>query len=109
MLFGSLVRGVREAVQGVNEQGTLRPGRPVRIRRGRVLECGLELMNSLGSGLRERIVVGYINDAGVEEKGIDVGGLFKDYWSDLSAIAFSPGYSLFASVEGGALYPSPSR
>ena len=54
MLFGRMVRSVREAVQGVNEMGTLRPGRRVRIHRGRVLESGLELMNSLGSGLRER-------------------------------------------------------
>ena len=51
--------------------------------------------------------MGYVNEAGVEEKGIDVGGLFKDFWSDLSAQAFSPGYSLFASIEGGSLYPSP--
>ncbi|GMH81711.1 hypothetical protein TrVE_jg3096 [Triparma verrucosa] len=106
-LFEGLVRTVREAVQGVNERGTLKPGRRVKIIRGRVLEGGLETMNKLGKGLRERIVVGYINEAGVEEKGIDVGGLFKDFWSDLSGQAFSPGYSLFASIEGGSLYPSP--
>ena len=64
-----------------------------------------QLFPTLVTLVRRRIVVSYINDAGVEEKGIDVGGLFKDYWSDLSAVAFSPGYSLFASAEGGALYP----
>ncbi|GMH84886.1 hypothetical protein TL16_g10057 [Triparma laevis f. inornata] len=44
-LFEGLVRTLREAVQGVNERGTLKPGRRVRIVRGRVLEGGLETMN----------------------------------------------------------------
>lgn len=39
------MRTLRDAVQGVNERGTLKPGRRVRIVRGRVLEGGLETMN----------------------------------------------------------------
>ena len=94
-LFERLVTLSRQHVQGVNENGTLRPGRRVQIQRGRILEDGLSTMNGLGARLRERIMVSYTNEFGVEEKGIDVGGLFKDFWGDLSAVAFSPGYALF--------------
>lgn len=71
------------------------------------LQDGLNTMNSLGPRLRERIMVQYVNEFGIEEMGIDVGGLFKDFWSDLSKVAFSPGYALFSETERGELYPSP--
>ena len=106
-LFERLVGLSKAHVQGVNEQGTLRPGRRVRIQRGRILEDGLATMNGLGPRLRERIMVQYTNEFGVEERGIDVGGLFKDFWSELSELAFSPGYALFSETERGELYPSP--
>jgi ubiquitin-protein ligase E3 C len=35
-------------------------------------------------------VVHYLYEAGTEEAGIDVGGLFKEFWTDLCAIAFDP-------------------
>ena len=59
--------------------------------------------------MRERINVQYYNEAGTREVGIDVGGLFKEFWTDLCAIAFDPNYSLFKTTDGGnCMYPSPS-
>jgi ubiquitin-protein ligase E3 C len=88
----------------------LKPGIPVRITRGRLLEDGLATMNHLGSNMRRRIAVQYVNEAGVQEAGIDAGGLFKEFWTDLSAIAFNPNYALFRVTEGAGncLYPNPS-
>lgn len=37
----------------------------------------------------------YTGAAGHEESGIDMGGLFKDFWTDLSALAFDINYGLF--------------
>ena len=57
-------------------------------------------MNNLGTNMRQRIAVQYYNEAGIKEIGIDAGGLFKEFWTDLSAIAFDPNYSLFCMTEG---------
>jgi HECT-domain (ubiquitin-transferase) len=58
-------------------------------------------------GIKDRIVVRYIDERGEEEKGIDLGGLFKDFLTDLSRIVFDPNKGLFDITSGGAglLYP----
>merc|ERR1719148_201228 len=77
--------------------------------RGRVLEDGLIHLNKLGRNLRQRIIVNYQNQAGAKESGIDAGGLFKEFWADLSAQSFDPNYALFRVTEGeNRLYPNPS-
>jgi hypothetical protein len=57
-------------------------------------------MNNLGMNMRQRIAVQYHNEAGTKESGVDAGGLFKEFWTDLSAIAFDPNYALFRMTEG---------
>lgn len=57
-------------------------------------------MNHLGRNMRQRIAVQYHNEAGMRESGVDAGGLFKEFWTDLSAIAFDPNYALFRVTEG---------
>jgi len=39
--------------------------------------------------------------------GIDLGGLFKDFLTDLIARVFQPGYGLFSVTSTGDLYPNP--
>lgn len=50
--------------------------------------------------MRQRLSVQYINEAGMQETGIDAGGLFKEFWTDLCAIAFDPNYALFRVTNG---------
>ncbi|KAJ2959303.1 hypothetical protein NQZ79_g5236 [Umbelopsis isabellina] len=51
----------------------------------------------------------YINMIGAEEAGIDQGGPFKEFISQLSALAFSPAFGLFSSTSvDHFLFPSPS-
>jgi ubiquitin-protein ligase E3 C len=114
-LFERIVTTSRIEIQGMNDPNPfnanqLKPGIPVRIMRGRVLEDGLVTLNKLGPNLRQRIAVQYLNEAGARETGIDVGGLFKEFWTDLSALAFNPNYALFRVTEGAGncLYPNPS-
>eukprot|EP00929_Paragymnodinium_shiwhaense_P036639 TRINITY_DN19605_c0_g1_i3.p1 TRINITY_DN19605_c0_g1~~TRINITY_DN19605_c0_g1_i3.p1 ORF type:complete len:776 (-),score=174.36 TRINITY_DN19605_c0_g1_i3:76-2403(-) len=79
------------------------------IRRGYVLEDGFEqLMRSRPSELRMRHSVIYTNEHGLSEAGMDLGGLFKDFWTDLSAQAFNPGYGLFNTTSEQLLYPNPN-
>ena len=68
--------------------------------RGRVLEDGLIHLNKLGSNLRRRIIVQYVNSAGSAESGLDAGGLFKEFWTDLSNQSFDPNWALFRETEG---------
>ena len=113
-LFDKIIRSNREELQGVNSSNPfhsnpLKPARVAVITRGRILEDGLATMNHLGPRMRERIAVHYVNEAGVKETGIDAGGLFKEFWTDLCRIAFDPNYALFQVTEGAGncMYPSP--
>ena len=85
-----------------------RPGIPVHIMRNRVIEDGLIHLNKLGSDLRKRIIVHYVNAAGATESGLDAGGLFKEFWTDLSNQSLNPNWALFRETEDGFLYPNPS-
>ena len=114
-IFERIVTLNRIDIQGINDMNPfntnpLKPGIPVRITRGRLLEDGIATMNHLGSNMRRRIAVQYVNEAGTQESGIDAGGLFKEFWTDLSGIAFNPNYALFRVTEGAGncLYPNPS-
>jgi len=104
-LFERIVTSDRTVIQGENSQNPfntnpLKPGIPIRIIRGRILEDGLATMNNLGRNMRQRLAVQYFNEAGMRESGIDAGGLFKEFWTDLCAIAFDPNYALFRVTEG---------
>ena len=61
----------------------------------------MRYLNALGAKMKHRIIVQYRNEARALERGIDVGGLFKEFWGELSALAFSPNYALFCATEGG--------
>ena len=39
-------------------------------------------------------------EVGSIETGVDVGGIFKEFWTDLSTLAFNPNYALFRVTEG---------
>lgn len=107
-LFERIVTTNRTDIQGSNEQRNLKRGIMVKVQRGRVLEDGLIHLNNLGRNMRQRICVNYISDVGTSESGVDVGGLFKEFWTDLSALAFDPNYALFKVTEDSLMYPNPS-
>lgn len=113
-LFERIVNTNRINVQGENSPNPFHPnplkrGRVAVIQRGRLLEDGLATMNNLGPNMRERITIHYVDASGRKEAGIDAGGLFKDFWTDLCKIAYDPNYVLFAVTEGAGncLFPSP--
>jgi ubiquitin-protein ligase E3 C len=80
----------------------------IRIRRSRVLEDGKLAFDKIGHNIKDRIVVRYVNDFGEEEAGIDAGGLFKDFLTDLSARVFDPSFGLFIETSNKHTYPNPA-
>lgn len=49
------------------------------IRRGHIADDGFRYFNSLGSHLKGRLAIRFIDEHGQEEAGIDGGGLFKEF------------------------------
>jgi hypothetical protein len=62
------------------------------IRRSMVMEDGFKALEKIGSNIKDRVVVRYVNDFGEEEMGIDAGGLFKDFITDMAKRIFDPSY-----------------
>jgi ubiquitin-protein ligase E3 C len=81
----------------------------LRIRRKCILQDGLTKMESFTKDMfHKRIQIQYINEFGEEEAGIDIGGLFKDFVTDLSDQIFHPAYGLFTETSDHLVYPNPS-
>ncbi|CAN0434241.1 unnamed protein product, partial [Laminaria digitata] len=57
------------------------------------------LISLKGSALKGRIQITFTNQHGVEEAGIDGGGVFKEYMDCLTKRAFDPQYALFLATE----------
>ena len=49
------------------------------IRRTHIFEDGYAALNSLGSSLKSRIRISFVNAEGLPEPGIDGGGVFKEF------------------------------
>ncbi|GAX14218.1 ubiquitin-protein ligase E3 C [Fistulifera solaris] len=60
----------------------------VSIRRDRLYSDSMETLNKLGSRLRRRVQVSFVNQHGAAEAGIDGGGVFKEFIDDLIKDAF---------------------
>jgi len=49
------------------------------VRRGHIADDGFRTLSGLGSQLKERLAIRFIDEHGQEEAGIDGGGLFKEF------------------------------
>nr|GLL43891.1 E3 ubiquitin-protein ligase UPL6 [Ipomoea trifida] len=80
----------------------------LRIRRDHILEDAFNQLNALSEeDLRGLIRVTFINEFGVEEAGIDGGGIFKDFMENITRSAFDVQYGLFKETADHLLYPNP--
>ncbi|VFQ60995.1 unnamed protein product [Cuscuta campestris] len=80
----------------------------LKIRRDHILEDSFDQLNKLSDDdLRGLIRVTFINEFGVEEAGIDGGGIFKDFMENITRAAFDIQYGLFKETADHLLYPNP--
>ncbi|KAG0632524.1 hypothetical protein M758_1G333800 [Ceratodon purpureus] len=79
----------------------------IAVRRDHIVEDGFAQLNGLGPKLKFCINVSFVNELGLAEAGLDYGGLFKEFLTDLAKAAFDPGYGLFVqtATEEGLLFP----
>eukprot|EP00164_Ancoracysta_twista_P001419 GFYU01001849.1.p1 GENE.GFYU01001849.1~~GFYU01001849.1.p1 ORF type:complete len:1057 (+),score=246.68 GFYU01001849.1:96-3173(+) len=73
-----------------------------------VFESAFLQLSTIGSDLKKRFRITFVNDFGLEEAGIDGGGLFKEFITRLIEDAFDPNKGLFERTENEALYPNPA-
>ena len=78
----------------------------VTIRRGYEIEDGFAEFPHL-TNLRNMIRIKYMNEHGLEEIGIDGGGLLKEYLCSVCKKAFDPNYGLFIETDERTLRPNP--
>ncbi|XP_039127300.1 E3 ubiquitin-protein ligase UPL6-like [Dioscorea cayenensis subsp. rotundata] len=79
-----------------------------KIRRDRILEDAFSQLSALSEeDLRGLIRVSFVNELGVEEAGIDGGGIFKDFMENITHVAFDVQYGLFKETSDHQLYPNP--
>ncbi|XP_051127667.1 E3 ubiquitin-protein ligase UPL6 isoform X2 [Andrographis paniculata] len=79
-----------------------------KIRRDHILEDSFSQLNALAEeDLRGVIRITFVNEFGVEEAGIDGGGIFKDFMENITRAAFDIQYGLFKETVDHLLYPNP--
>ncbi|ORM41541.1 E3 ubiquitin-protein ligase UPL6 [Babesia sp. Xinjiang] len=83
---------------------------PCLIRRSHILEDGLGTLGRLnGIQLKQHFRVVFVDETGRREEGIDGGGLFKEFLTQLCHVIFNPGYGIFEeSPYDRSFAPSPN-
>jgi ubiquitin-protein ligase E3 C len=80
----------------------------LKIRRDHLIEDGYDAFIRMSpDALRSHVRVKFIDAHGVAEEGIDGGGLFKEFLTDLIKETFMPSYGLFLEGEDRRLCPNP--
>lgn len=60
------------------------------------------------SDLRHKLRIQFINSIGLEEVGIDGGGIFKEFINEVLKTAFDPNRGFFLLTADNTLYPNPN-
>ena len=76
------------------------------IRRGHVAEDGFDKLGE--ADLRKPIEIMFIDQWGQQEAGIDGGGVFKEFFTELCKEVFDTDRGLWLANKKNELYPSSS-
>ncbi|WVW78358.1 hypothetical protein I302_100312 [Kwoniella bestiolae CBS 10118] len=78
-----------------------------KIRRDRISQDGFDELGNLGPALKSRIEITFVDQHGMTEAGIDGGGLFKEFLTNLSKEVFDTNRGLWLATDQNELYPNP--
>lgn len=85
-----------------------RPKAAATVRRDHMFEDGFDQLSQLGVELKNKVAISFVDEFGLEEAGIDGGGVFKEFLTGLGKEAFNINYGLFTATPEQLLYPNPS-
>ncbi|KAJ2912438.1 hypothetical protein MD484_g7973, partial [Candolleomyces efflorescens] len=77
----------------------------VHVRRGRVAQDGFDRLSEVD--LKRPIEITFVDQWGQEEAGIDGGGVFKEFFTDLCKEVFDTDRGLWLANRKNELYPNP--
>ncbi|GAA5926625.1 hypothetical protein JCM1841_003185 [Sporobolomyces salmonicolor] len=77
------------------------------VRRNHLAEDAYTHLNGLGAELKKRIAIVFVDEHGMEESGIDGGGLFKELLTSLSKEVFDTDRGLWLATKEQEIYPNP--
>ena len=83
-------------------------GIEIRVKRDQIYEDSYSQLSGRIDQLKSRIKIVLLNAEGIQEDGIDGGGLFREFMDLLAKRIFDPQYSLFVENNERLLYPNPS-
>ncbi|KAJ8961181.1 hypothetical protein NQ318_008862 [Aromia moschata] len=79
------------------------------IRRTHLYEDAFDKISTKSeSDLRHKVRIQFINNVGLEEAGIDGGGIFKEFINEVLKTAFDPNRGFFLLTADNTLYPNPN-
>jgi ubiquitin-protein ligase E3 C len=78
------------------------------IRRKHEFEDAFKQFYSLGDALALPIQITFMDEFGLQEAGIDGGGVTKEFLTSVTTEAFNPDRGLFMENKNHSLYPSPT-
>lgn len=64
-------------------------------------------MKYIFADLRKKLRVTFVNAQGLNEAGIDGGGVFREFLSEVLTTGFDPNRGYFSTTPEGQLYPNP--
>ncbi|RXG70066.1 Ubiquitin-protein ligase E3C [Armadillidium vulgare] len=107
-VFTSLVAADRSQHQSTAPYG-LGPDINITVRRSHLYEDAFDKLSPTNErNLRLKMRVHLLNAVGLDEAGIDGGGIFREFLSELLKTAFDPNRGFFLLTRDNTLYPNPS-
>ncbi|XP_034246430.1 ubiquitin-protein ligase E3C [Thrips palmi] len=108
-VFQSLVYKDKVEHQGEDVQFLLGRIINLNVRRSHLYEDAFDKLSPENEpDLRLKMRVQLTNVAGAEEAGVDGGGLFREFLSELLKTAFDPNRGFFRTTNDNLLYPNPN-
>lgn len=109
VVFQSLIHRDKIEQQGTLTQFMIGPSIQITVRRNYLYEDAFEKLSPENEPeLRLKMRVQLVNNAGLEEAGIDGGGLFREFLSELLMTSFDPNRGFFRLTKDNMLYPNPT-
>ncbi|XP_062850560.1 ubiquitin-protein ligase E3C isoform X2 [Trichomycterus rosablanca] len=106
-IFQRLIYADKREVQG--DGGPFMDGINITIRRNYIYEDAYDKLSPENEpDLKKRIRVHLLNAHGLDEAGIDGGGIFREFLSELLKSGFNPNQGFFRTTNEGLLFPSPT-
>ncbi|EFN77772.1 ubiquitin-protein ligase E3C isoform X1 [Harpegnathos saltator] len=108
VVFQSLIYKDKAEQQGEVPHFML-PAIQISVRRNYLYEDAFEKLSPENEPeLRMKMRVQLVNTAGLEEAGVDGGGLFREFLSELLKTCFDPNRGFFKLTKDNMLYPNPT-